>query len=51
MKYAGVLLEQPIPESLATRCGSSPSSNVAWTMLPVIASCPQPGHRVDLEPL
>ena len=49
-KYAGVLLEQPMPDSLATRCGSSPASHAAWMMPPVIALCPQPGHSVVLLP-
>jgi len=49
-KYAGVLLEQPMPESLATRRGSSPASKAAWMMLPVMASWPHPGQSVDFAP-
>ena len=30
MKYAGVFPEQPMPLSLATRCGAMSSSQYAW---------------------
>src|SRR5262247_2694190 len=39
-----------MPESFATRCGSSPASHAAWMMPLVIALWPQPGHSVVLLP-
>ena len=49
-KYAGVFDEQPIPDSLATRCGGIASSQNAWTMAAVTESWPQPAHSVVIEP-
>jgi hypothetical protein len=49
-KYAGVFDEQPIPESLATLCGSIDSSQNAWMMPAVIESCPQPAQSVVIAP-
>ncbi len=49
-KYVGVLDEQPMPETLATRCGSIASSKQAWMIAPEIESWPQPAHSVDTEP-
>ena len=49
-KYAGVFDEQPMPESLATRCGGIDSSQNAWTMAAVIESWPQPAHSVVIAP-
>src|SRR5580765_5987241 len=49
-KYVGVFDEQPIPDSLATRCGGVSSSQNACTMAAVIESCPHPAHRVDIDP-
>ena len=42
--------EQPMPESLATRCGSMESSKQASTMAADIESCPQPAQSVESEP-
>src|SRR6185503_12062898 len=39
-----------MPESFATRCGSSPASHAAWINPPVMALWPQPGHSVVLLP-
>ncbi len=49
-KYVGVFEEQPIPDSLTTRCGSTLSSKKAWISAAVTESCPQPAHSVDIEP-
>ena len=49
-KYAGVLDEQPMPESFATRCGSTSSSKNACTSAAVTESCPHPAHSVDMVP-
>ena len=50
MKYAGVFEEQPIPESLAARCGATSLSHNAWIRAAVMESCPHPAQRVDIEP-
>jgi hypothetical protein len=39
-----------MPESFATRCGSIASSKQAWMIAALIESCPQPAHRVEIEP-
>src|SRR6516162_1771843 len=39
-----------MPESFATRCGSSPASHAAWMMPLVMALWPQPGQSVVLLP-
>src|SRR5262249_23317835 len=49
-KYVGVFDEQPMPESLATRCGGTSSSQNARTTAAVTESWPQPAHKVDIEP-
>src|SRR6478735_4036046 len=49
-KYVGVFDEQPMPEILATRCGSIDSSKQAWMMDAVIESCPHPAHSVETVP-
>ena len=49
-KYAGLLLEQPMPESLMTRFGSTPISKNASMMRSEIALCPHPAHSVVLLP-
>src|SRR6185436_6975222 len=49
-KYAGLLLEQPMPESLTTCVGSIPISKNASMIRSVIALCPQPAHSVVLLP-
>ncbi len=49
-KYAGVLDEQPMPDSFATRWGSTSSSKKAWTSAAVTESCPHPAHSVDIAP-
>ena len=49
-KYAGLLLEQPMPDSLSTRFGSTPISKKASMMRSVMALCPQPAHSVVLLP-
>ena len=49
-KYVGVLDEQPMPESFATRCGAMSSSKNAWMIAPEIESCPQPAHKVETVP-
>jgi hypothetical protein len=41
---------QPIPESLATRCGWMSSSQQAWMIAAEIESCPQPAHSVEIAP-
>src|SRR5260370_1101566 len=46
-KYVGVLDEQPMPESLATRCGGTSRSKNAWMIALEIESCPQPAHSVE----
>ena len=50
-KYAGLLLEQPMPDSLTTCCGSMPISKNASMMRSEIALCPQPAQSVVLLPL
>ena len=50
MKYVGVLEEQPMPESFATRCGSTSSSKNDWISAAVTESCPHPAHSVDIDP-
>src|SRR6185369_8059777 len=49
-KYAGVLLEQPIPDSLMTSLGWMPISKKASMMRSEIALCPQPAQSVVLPP-
>ena len=49
-KYAGLLLEQPMPESLMTPRGSTPISKNASMIRSEIALCPQPAHSVVLPP-
>jgi hypothetical protein len=49
-KYAGLLLEQPMPENLMTCVGSTPSSKNESMMRSVIALWPQPAHSVVLPP-
>ena len=49
-KYAGLLLEQPMPESLMTSDGSMPSSKNESMMRSVIALCPHPAQSVVLLP-
>ena len=50
-KYAGLLLEQPMPESFTTSFGSMPISKNASMMRSEIALWPQPAHSVVLLPL
>ena len=49
-KYVGVFDEQPMPESLATRCGGIASSKNAWMIAAEIESWPQPAHSVEIAP-
>src|SRR5262245_15659279 len=49
-KYAGALLEQPMPDSLMTWVGSMPRSKNESMMRSVIALCPHPAHSVVFEP-
>ena len=49
-KYAGLLLEHPIPDSLTTCRGSTPISKNASMMRSEIALWPQPAHSVVLPP-
>src|SRR6478672_334479 len=49
-KYAGVFEEQPIPLIFASRCGGIEISHRVRTMAAVMESCPQPAHKVDIEP-
>jgi hypothetical protein len=49
-KYAGLLLEQPMPESLITCVGSMPSSKNASMTRSVMALCPHPAQSVVLLP-
>src|SRR5690242_1655326 len=49
-KYAGLLLEQPIPESLITFLGSMPMSKNASMMRSEMALWPQPAQSVVLPP-
>ncbi len=49
-KYAGLLLEHPMPDSLITRSGSMPIAKQASMMRSEMALCPQPAHRVVLPP-
>ena len=49
-KYAGLLLEQPMPESLITCVGSMPSSKNESMMRSVMALCPHPAQSVVLLP-
>jgi hypothetical protein len=44
------LLEQPMPDSLATRCGAMSSSQQAWMIAAEIESWPQPAHSVETLP-
>jgi hypothetical protein len=50
-KYAGLLLEQPMPDSLITWLGSMPISKNASKMRSEIALWPQPAHSVVFPPL
>src|SRR5258705_7185123 len=49
-KYAGLLLEQPMPDSFRTRLASTPRSKHASMMRSEIALCPHPAHSVVLPP-
>src|SRR5262249_12247095 len=49
-KYVGVLDEQPMPESFATRCGWIASSQQAWMIAALMESCPQPAQSVEIAP-
>ena len=49
-KYAGLLLEQPMPESFSTRFASTPRSKHASMMRSEIALWPHPAHSVVLPP-
>jgi hypothetical protein len=49
-KYAVVFDEQPMPDSLASCSGRSPSSQIAWMIDDVTESCPHPAHSVDIAP-
>jgi hypothetical protein len=49
-KYAGDFDEHPIPESLATLCGSMFICQHASTIAALIESCPHPAHSVESEP-
>jgi hypothetical protein len=49
-KYAGLLLEQPMPESFTTDVGSTPISKKASMMRSVIALWPHPAQSVVLLP-
>src|SRR6187551_1150981 len=49
-KYAGLLLEHPMPDSLITSLGWMPISKKASMMRSVIALWPQPAHSVVLPP-
>ena len=49
--YAGLLLEQPMPESFTTCCRSTPISKKASMMRSEMALWPQPAHSVVLPPL
>jgi hypothetical protein len=44
------LLEQPMPDSFATRCGGTARSKNAWMIAAEIESWPQPAHSVDTGP-
>ena len=46
----GVFELQPIPDSLATRCGAMASSQHAWMIAALIESWPQPAHSVEIAP-
>jgi hypothetical protein len=46
----GVFEEQPIPEILATLCGSMDISKQACTMAALMLSWPQPAQSVESEP-
>src|SRR6201999_174699 len=50
-KYAGVFDEQPMPDILATRCGSTPISYMASIMRSEMALWPHPAQSVVLPPL
>jgi hypothetical protein len=49
-KYVGVFDEQPMPESLAMRCGGRSSSKQDWMMAALMLSWPQPAHSVETVP-
>ena len=49
-KYAGLLLEQPMPDSLMTSVGWMPSSKNESMMRSVMALCPQPAQSVVFAP-
>src|SRR5579862_4285877 len=50
-KYAGLLLEQPMPDSFRTRFGSTPISKNASMMRSEMALWPHPAQSVVLLPL
>ena len=39
-----------MPDSFATRCGSTDNSHIAWMMLALMLSWPQPAHSVLMLP-
>ena len=47
-KYVGVFDEQPMPDSLAARCGATLSSKNAWMIDDEIESWPQPAQSVEI---
>jgi hypothetical protein len=49
-KYAGLLLEHPMPDSFNTFLASTPISKHASITRSVIALCPHPAHNVVLLP-
>ena len=49
-KYAGLLLEHPMPDSLMTWLGSTPISKNESINRSVMALWPQPAHSVVLVP-
>ena len=49
-KYAGLLLEQPIPDSLMTSVGWMPNSKNESMIRSVMALCPHPAQSVVLAP-
>ena len=49
-KYAGLLLEQPIPDSFTTCVGSMPIAKHASIIRSEMALCPHPAHSVVLLP-
>jgi len=49
-KYAGLLLEQPIPDSFTSCVGSMPIAKHASMIRSEMALCPHPAHSVVLLP-